>query len=71
MGGIEGPLGVSGMHWGAGREFRCSGARRGIGGIGGPLGGIEGHWRYEGCIGGLAGSLSAQGQQGYRGHWGS
>ena len=35
-------VGVSGVHWGAGRECRYSGASRGIGGIRGLLEGIRG-----------------------------
>ena len=44
--GPSGGVGVSGVHWGAGRECRCSGASRGIGGIRGHLGvlGGEGVW---------------------------
>ena len=37
-----GPLGMSGMHWGAGRECKHSCVSMGIGGIRELLGGVEG-----------------------------
>ena len=79
LGVHKGVYGVSGMHWGAGRECRCSGASMDIGGIRrhwGLLGGTRGHWGHwgvgvSGVDWGLAGSVGAQGQQGYRQHQGA
>ena len=40
LGAVRG-VGVSGMHWGTGRECRYSGASRGISGIRGHWGSLE------------------------------
>ena len=47
-GDIRGHQGVSGMYWGAGRDSRYSGARRGIEGI-------RGYWGLLGCVQGIGG----------------
>ena len=47
--GNRGHWGLSGMHWGAGRECRCSGTSRGMGALVahrdvGGIGGVGVHW---------------------------
>ena len=57
-----GPLGVcQGMYWGAGRDYRYPGARRGIEDI-------RGYWRLLGCVGDVGGHYGdIRGHQGCRG----
>ena len=62
LGGIRGHR-VSGVYWGAGRECRYSGARRGIGGIRRDLGLIGG----VGAVRGVGGALGADRECRYSG----
>ena len=64
MRNLSGSVGVSGVHWGAGRECRYSGASRGIGGIRGLLGvvGVS-----EGMLGPSGGLGAVRGCQGCTG----
>ena len=70
------------MYLGPGREFRCSGASRGIGEIGAPrgcrvLGAVRGclgpSWVVgcQGCIGDWCMGQGPVGYRGIRGHWGA
>ena len=64
--GLLGALGVSGVHWGTGREYRFSGARRGYKWHQGAFG-LRGVGAVRGCHGvywWLAGSVGTQGPVG-------
>ena len=82
---MSGGVGVSGVYWGTGREYRYSGARSGIGSIRGDLGSPR---ECKGCsepLGGCQGvsgvywdacrefrySEARRGIGGLREHWGS
>ena len=54
---------MSGVNWGAGRECRYSGARRGMGGIRGQLRAPRG-LGPSGVYWGLGGSVGIQGPEG-------